>query len=160
MKKCQTERMVRLFLELWGSLPMLMQGMDMRSNPSAGTPRIEAVIIRARVFKPTSAGHVSTHSLVDTAITMPTKPRQLRRKPLSWRHELVMVQTYSIAQKIDLSREETQTQWSRREMEARQSESSPAPPLMLSEPSVRRKERYQNTDIQESGRLTPSCRLR
>lgn len=42
-------RMVRLFLELWGSLPRLMQGMDMRSIPTAGRPRIEPVIMRARV---------------------------------------------------------------------------------------------------------------
>lgn len=42
-------RMVRLFLELWGSLPRLMQGMDMRSIPTAGRPSIEPVIIRARV---------------------------------------------------------------------------------------------------------------
>lgn len=41
--------MARLFLELWGSFPRLMQGMDMRSITTAGKPRIEPVIIRARV---------------------------------------------------------------------------------------------------------------
>lgn len=40
---------VRLFLLLWGSLPRLMQGMDIRIIPMAGRPRIDPVIIRARV---------------------------------------------------------------------------------------------------------------
>ena len=40
-------RTERLFLALSGSPPRLMQGMDMRTSPTAGRPRMEPVIIRA-----------------------------------------------------------------------------------------------------------------
>lgn len=39
----------RLFLELWASLPRLMQGMDNRSITTARKPSIDPVIIKARV---------------------------------------------------------------------------------------------------------------
>lgn len=55
---------------------------------SAQGPLAPSSSIFLQVFKPYL--HIVTQSLVAVAITIPNQPRQLMRKPLSWRHEFAM----------------------------------------------------------------------
>lgn len=57
---------------------------------SAQGPLASSSSIFLQVLRPYL--HIVTQSLVDVAIMMPSQPRQLIRKPVSWRHEFAMAQ--------------------------------------------------------------------